>query len=127
MIEELVPEALSGERADRVVAFVTGCTRSQAAALVAEGAVTVGGRRVKKGSVKLTTGDIIAVDTSLLSQPTAPEADPTIGLEVLYADDDVVVINKQAGLVVHPGGRYHRRDPRQCLVGPLPRTRRALR
>ena len=75
-------------------------SRSRAASLVQEGRVTVNGRPVSK-SCRLNGGETLSV--SLPEQPadTALTAQ-NIPLDVVYEDDDVIVVNKPAGLVVHP-------------------------
>ena len=75
-------------------------SRSRAASLVQEGRVTVNGRPVSK-SCRLSGGETLSV--SLPEQPadTALTAQD-IPLDVVYEDDDVIVVNKPAGLVVHP-------------------------
>ena len=102
--EFAVPEALAGERLDRAVALLTGWTRSEVQALVESGSVLVGGERVAK-SRRLVTDDVIEV----LAEPAVaglPAPDPSITLVVRHEDDDVVVIAKPAGLVVHPGAGH---------------------
>jgi 23S rRNA pseudouridine1911/1915/1917 synthase len=105
MAEQLaVPEALAGERVDRAVALLTGWTRSEVQALVEAGAVLVDGARVPK-SRKLEAGSVVEV----LAEPEVaglPEADPSIAVVVRYEDDDVVVVAKPAGLVVHAGAGH---------------------
>lgn len=103
MISEEVPAALAGERVDRAVALLTGCTRAQAATLVADGGVRRNGRLVRKGADRLHEGDLVAIDDDRIEGTTAPVADPTATLDVRFADDDVLVVHKPAGLVVHPG------------------------
>jgi len=102
--EFAVPEVLAGERLDRAVALLTGWTRSEVQALVESGSVLVGGERVAK-SRRLVTDDVIEV----LAEPAVaglPTPDPSIALVVRHEDDDVVVIAKPAGLVVHPGAGH---------------------
>jgi 23S rRNA pseudouridine1911/1915/1917 synthase len=76
-----------------------GLSRSGTQRLIVEGQVTVNGHRTK-ASVRLKTNDIVRIQ-SLPSREVsiAPEALP---LEVLYEDKDCIVINKAAGVVVHP-------------------------
>lgn len=100
---ETVPEALAGERADRMVAFITGCSRSEAAMLIEAAAVQRNGRPVKRGSERLAVDDEVIIDTALLVGQSLPTADPDVAFGVLHADDDLIVIDKPAGLVVHPG------------------------
>ena len=96
-----VPALLDGVRADRGVALLTGVSRAVAAQLVAAGAVRVGGRPVTGRSQGLVAGTRLEVD---LPGPVAgAAADAGVDVAVVYADEDVVVVDKPAGLVVHPG------------------------
>ena len=115
MIEEVVPAALDGERLDRIVAIVTGASRSDAAVLVAAGGAEIDGAVVTSGKVRLRDGQQLRVDPDKLPQAEAPAADAAVAFEVVYSDDDVVVIDKPAGLVVHPGAG----NPTGTLVNGL--------
>jgi 23S rRNA pseudouridine1911/1915/1917 synthase len=97
-----VPALLDGMRIDRVVAMLTGAPRSEVAALVAAGAVTLDGAPVTQRSLAVAAGSRLSVRRA---DPLArrPQADPSVDLEVVFADADVVVVHKPAGLVVHPG------------------------
>lgn len=106
MIGETIPAALAGERLDRVVAIVTGASRADAALLVSAGGATVDGSVVTTGKVRLREGQHLEVDPSLLPVAELPAADPSIELTVVYLDDDLIVIDKPAGLVVHPGAGH---------------------
>ena len=95
---------VSGERLDAFVARTSeGLTRSAAQRLIEEGCVLRNGRPGKKND-KLNMGDEISV--------TLPEAKPVdilpkeIPLEIVYEDEDVLVINKPKGLVVHPAAGH---------------------
>lgn len=103
MIDEIVPAALDGERLDRVVAIVTGASRADAAVLVAAGGAEIDGVVVTSGKVRLRDGQQVRVDPDKLPRAEPPAADPSVVFTVVHADDDVVVIDKPAGLVVHPG------------------------
>lgn len=103
MIEEQIPPALTGDRLDRVVALLADLSRAQSAALIAAGGVTVDGEQAATGKVKLEEGQTISIDTSRLPEKEMPQADASVTVNVLFADADVVVVNKQQGLVVHPG------------------------
>jgi 23S rRNA pseudouridine1911/1915/1917 synthase len=97
----VVPAPLDGDRVDRAVALITGWTRAAVQTLIDEGAVLVDGHTVSK-SYRLETGAVIEV----LREPAAdtpPAADSSIPVDVRHADDDVIVVDKPAGLVVHPG------------------------
>ena len=108
MIDDLVPDALTGERIDRVVAVIAGVTRAEAASLVDDGRVTVNDFVEQHRSRRVALGDRIVVDERVVDPAALLEADPTIELTVVYEDDDVLVIDKPAGLVVHPGaGNQH--------------------
>ncbi len=102
-MRETLPEVLAGERVDRVVAMITGCSRSEAADLVAGGQVTLDGDPVTTRSVKVRAGQVIEIDDSGLGSVEAVGPDPSIELVVVHEDPDVVVVDKPAGLVVHPG------------------------
>jgi 23S rRNA pseudouridine1911/1915/1917 synthase len=95
-----------GERLDRVLADELGeLSRSQVQRLLKEGAITIDGA-LAKASQRLAGGEQVAV--------TIPAAEPTdlvpgdIALDVRYEDDDIVVVNKPAGMVVHPAAGHSR-------------------
>lgn len=98
----VVPDALAGERLDRVVALEADLSRQAATALVTGGAVSVNGGVVTTRSARVSAGDVIDV---VLSPPRASALtpEPDIEFRVLYEDAELVVIDKPAGLVVHPG------------------------
>ena len=103
MIEETIPAALAGERLDRVVALVTGVSRADAAALVAAGGAAVDEQIQHSGKLRLMEGQHLRVDPSLFPRIEPPAPDPSIEFGVVYVDDQVIVVDKPAGLVVHPG------------------------
>jgi len=102
-VKEVVPRALDGQRLDRVVALVAGVSRAEAAALVAGGAVRVAGRPVTARAQRLAAGDEIEVDLPEPSGDAAPAPDPAVAVPVVYEDEHLLVVDKPAGLVVHPG------------------------
>jgi 23S rRNA pseudouridine1911/1915/1917 synthase len=101
-VNEQIPAALAGERVDRVVAMLTGLTRADAAELVVSGAVTVNGHQVKR-SAKVAEGDELAVEVPEPVEVPVAVAEPDVVVPIVYADDDVVVVDKPQELVVHPG------------------------
>ena len=103
LIDELVPSALVGQRIDRIVSLIADIPRASAADLIDSGAVQVDGIIAKAGKVKAILGQRIQVDLSLIPKKKLPMPESDIALEVVYQDQDVIVINKQAGIVVHPG------------------------
>jgi len=104
-MRETVPAALDGERLDRLVAILTGRSRAAAAALVAGGAVRVGDDVVTAGKHRVADGDEVEVDVGPDPGPLVV-ADPSVPVPVVHEDDDVVIVDKPAGLVVHPGAGH---------------------
>ncbi len=99
-----MPESLAGERLDRTLAMLTGWTRSEVQTLIELGAVLVDGVAVAK-SRRLERDTLIEV-LAEPEPPGLPQPDPSIPVVVRHEDDDVVVIAKPAGLVVHPGAGH---------------------
>lgn len=107
-VTETIPAALAGERIDRVVALVTNLSRTDAAALVAAGAVLVNGTRVTAKAHRLAQDDEVQIEWQPPGAAVALAPDADVVFEVVHEDDDVIVIEKPAGLVVHPGsGNEH--------------------
>ncbi len=102
-MREVVPRALDGQRLDRVVALVTGCSRAEAAGLVDDGAVLVGGRAVTSRSHRVAEGDSLEVEVPERAPTEELAADPAIAVAVVHEDEHLLVVDKPAGLVVHPG------------------------
>lgn len=119
-MREEVPAALDGQRLDRVVAMVTGLTRAAVADLVASGAVRVGGAVVTKPGRKVVEGEVVEADVPDADVAVACEPDPSVDVPVVHADDDVIVVDKPAGLVVHPGAGNHRGTVVQGLLARHP-------
>ena len=103
MIAESVPSALAGERLDRIVALIGDLSRAQAAAPIDAGGVRVDGETAASGKVRLVEGQMIEVDPLAVPGPVLPTADDEVDFGVVYEDDTVIVVDKPAGLVVHPG------------------------
>jgi 23S rRNA pseudouridine1911/1915/1917 synthase len=100
----VVPAVLAGERVDRAVALLTGWSRADVQELLGRAAIVIDGEAVSK-SHKLVEGTVIEV----LEEPAVgapPEADASVAIDVRYADDDVIVVAKPDGLVVHPGAGH---------------------
>ena len=89
----------AGVRLDAFLSAGGALTRSQAARLIAEGRVRVNGKPAAK-SARLSGGETVTVDVPQLRETALPPQD--IPLDVVYEDDDVIVVNKPTGLVVHP-------------------------
>lgn len=95
-----VPTEAAGERLDaHLAARMPELSRSRVARLIGEGAVLLNGRRARK-SERVEPGDTVEVDVPD-PEPSRVEAEP-IPLDIVYEDRDLLVVNKPAGLVVHP-------------------------
>jgi 23S rRNA pseudouridine1911/1915/1917 synthase len=103
VIVEIVPAALAGERLDRIVAFLLDVSRSVATAVIDAGGVEVDDEPASSGKVRLTEGQAVAVDPDAVPVAEPPGPDPSVRFEVVHVDDDIIVVDKPAGLVVHPG------------------------
>ena len=95
-----------GKRLDRYLTDrITFMSRNQLQKLIAEGGVQVNGR-TPKSSTTLHKGDVIEV---VVPPPPATEIQPeNIPLEVMYEDDDIIVINKTPDIIVHPARAHNR-------------------
>jgi 23S rRNA pseudouridine1911/1915/1917 synthase len=101
----IVDDAEAGERIDRVLASrITALSRTRLKGLILAGAVTVGSGTIRDPGHRVNAGEIVTVT---LPPAEAPEPKPEpIPLAVVYEDDDIVVIDKPAGLVVHPAAGH---------------------
>ena len=95
--------AAAGQRLDQWLAaqLAPALSRSRVQALIKQGAVGVGGQAVTEAKHKLAPGDVVTVEL-----PEPEQAEPQgeeIPLDILYEDASLIVVNKPAGLVVHPG------------------------
>jgi 23S rRNA pseudouridine1911/1915/1917 synthase len=99
-----VPAGLDGVRVDRALSLITDRSRASALALVADGGVRIDGVVVRRGSRLLRAGQRLTVDeAAYAARSSGPEADDSVDFDVVFVDDAVVVVDKPAGLVVHPG------------------------
>jgi 23S rRNA pseudouridine1911/1915/1917 synthase len=97
-MKHLVPPDLAGERADKIVAVVAGLSRSAARDLIDSDLVTLGGQSVEPRQ-RLAVG--LELDIEIPAESgLQPEEVP---FAVWYEDDQVAVVEKPAGMVVHPG------------------------
>lgn len=94
----------SGKRIDKYISEKLDLTRSRAQKLIDDGMVTINGN-VAKSSAKVNEGEVLSVEIPELKPlEIVPEEIP---LNILYDDDDVIVIDKPKGMVVHPAnGNY---------------------
>ncbi len=105
----------AGTRLDRFLESNTDAevTRSQMARAIGRGEICVNGAPVTKAGYKLRSGDLILADIDASEVPDlSPEP---MDLEILHLDDDVIVVHKPAGIVVHPAAGH----PSGTLVNGL--------
>ena len=101
-----VPAKLAGQRADKIITQLLGdVPRAEVQRWIADGNVTVDGAAISK-KASLAAGTIIEVEPSapLLSEAVP---DPSVPFEVIHEDDHLIIVDKPAGVVVHPA-RGHR-------------------
>jgi len=98
MMDSLIVEK-SG-RVDKILSQMLNESRNQTASLIEKGCVKVNGDIVTKTSLKLKEGDKIEYFLPQEEKSSPKEID--FDIEILYEDDDILIINKPAGLVVHP-------------------------
>jgi 23S rRNA pseudouridine1911/1915/1917 synthase len=95
-----VPEGRAAERADRFVTDRSGLSRSHVQKLISDGRLTHDGRPLR-ASALVTSGMDLVFDVP------EPRADDVVAestpLRVVYEDDDLLIVDKPAGMVVHPG------------------------
>ena len=109
-----MPEGAAGSRADRFVADATGLSRAYVQRLITDGRLTSGGERVRSRD-PVRAGQVLELDVpEVTTEALVPEDIP---LEVVYRDDDVIVIDKPAGLVTHPAPGHERGTLVNALLG----------
>jgi 23S rRNA pseudouridine1911/1915/1917 synthase len=96
----LVPEGLEGERLDAALARLFGLSRSRAAELISEGNVLVDGQPGMK-SDRVLAGSPLAVTLPPPPTVTIDEL-PVPGMDIVYEDEDIVVVDKPRGVAAHP-------------------------
>ncbi|MCL5961253.1 MAG: RluA family pseudouridine synthase [Chloroflexi bacterium] len=112
-LEMVVPEAQAGQRLDRFVAEGSPeLSRAHVQKLIESGAITVDGKAAKPAT-RLSAGAVVRVAIPP-AKPSTLAAEP-IPLVVVYEDDDLLVIDKPPGLVVHPAPGH----PTGTLVNAL--------
>ncbi len=109
----VISSSCDGERLDKIIASeITSLSRNAVQKLIDDGAVTVNSKTVSK-SLKIKSGDTVSV---IIPDPTELKAVPqNIPIEILYEDNDLLVVNKPKGMVVHPAAG----NPDGTLVNAL--------
>jgi len=113
-----IPGPLDGERLDRAISFIARLSRRDAAAAVMAGRVRLDGAVVTKVSRRVAPGAVLEVE---LPEPVpGPLPEPALEVAVLHADAAVIVVDKPAGLVVHPGAGHATGTLVNALLGRFP-------
>ena len=101
-----VDESLASQRLDQALAQASGLSRARIQKLIQSGAVTVNGMPPARPSMRVAAGSRITVR---LPEPEPLDLTPEdIPLEILYEDEHLLVVNKPAGMVVHPAHGHAR-------------------
>jgi 23S rRNA pseudouridine1911/1915/1917 synthase len=103
---EVIPAALAGERVDRVVALITGCSRAVAVELIGAGGVHRNGRVVTRPADRVDEGDELTLAVEQLPGARVVGPEPDVAVVVVHEDAEVIVVDKAAGQVVHPGAGH---------------------
>ncbi len=106
VMTKTVPEDMHGERMDAVLGLLfPGQSRSYWQNLIEKGNVSCSGKTVTKAGRKAKAGQVVTVRIPAIRETEIlPE---NIPLDILYEDDDLIVVNKPKGMVVHPApGHY---------------------
>lgn len=93
-----------------------GLSRSHIQKLVAAGRVLVNGAPARRAAQRLAAGDLVALD-AVAAPPPLPPAGESLPLDVVYEDDDLLVICKPAGMVAHPTARQRSGTVVNALLG----------
>jgi len=105
VLDLIIPGTLDEIRLDRVLARLTGLSRSETNDIIASGAVTLDDKVIVKSSTPVREGRrLVAVLPA--PQSANVEADPSVSVDVVLDDDDFAVVNKAPGQVVHPGAGH---------------------
>jgi 23S rRNA pseudouridine1911/1915/1917 synthase len=112
--ELTVPEGAAGSRVDRFVADATGLSRAHVQRLIAAGLLTHDGQRLKARDPVRGGWQLVVEVPEAASDEPQPEDIP---LTVVYRDDDVLVVDKPAGLVTHPAPGHRTGTLVNALLG----------
>lgn len=106
----IVPQEQAGQRLDRfLVTVLAGMSRSAIQRLLSDGQALVNGRATSKAGYLLRSGDAIAVSVQPTVRQTSSIQSSHASLAIVYEDQDLLVVDKPAGMVVHPA-RGHSGD-----------------
>ena len=100
----VIADSHIGERLDIFVQTLGGITRNRAQKLITAGDVTVNGATANKVNYRLRASDTVELN---LPEPTEPDINPeNIPIDVVFEDNDLIVVNKPKGMVVHPAAGH---------------------
>jgi 23S rRNA pseudouridine1911/1915/1917 synthase len=100
--KDIVPDSCLGKRFDQTLAIMfPDYSRSRLKDWILAGSVSVNGEVLTRAREKMYGGESIAIDAEVEAEQRFEAQN--IALDIVYEDDDILVINKPAGLVVHPG------------------------
>lgn len=112
----VLPVEAAGKRLDRCLADAfPAFSRARLQALIADGQVQVDGRTETGGARKMRGGEAIAL-TLPPPEPASPQAEH-LPLTILHEDADLIVVDKAAGMVVHPSNGHERGTLVNALIG----------
>src|SRR6186713_613689 len=94
----------TGQRLDRVLASASALSRTRLKALILDGAVTIGARTIRDPGYRVNAGENVVVAVPE-PEPAEPGAE-RIPLKIVFEDDEIIVIDKPTGLVVHPAAGH---------------------
>ncbi len=115
-----IPQSLDGERLDRVLCLIWDMARSEATGLISAGRVTLDGRAEPTRARRVAAGQELVVELPARVAATALAGEQGVDLPIVHVDDDVIVVDKPAGLVVHPGAGRSTGTLVQALLGRFP-------
>lgn len=109
-----VPQGAAGSRADRFMADATGLSRAYVQRLISEGRLSTAGKRVRARD-PVRPGATLELDVPEVRSEQLQAED--IPLDIVYRDDDVIVVDKPAGLVTHPAPGHESGTLVNALLG----------
>jgi 23S rRNA pseudouridine1911/1915/1917 synthase len=112
----LVPEGLNGERVDAAVARMLGLSRSRVVELIGAGHVMLDGAVINK-SDRVIVGSMLEVEFDDQPRTASVRPERVEGVEIVYDDDDIVVIDKPVGVAAHPSLGWSGPDVLSHLAG----------
>lgn len=118
-----VPKQLEGTRLDRAVAMLLGIARTKAKSLVEAGWVKVDGQTEYRLALKLGANQMLEVDASSMLTENIIVPNGNVPVEVLYENEDLLVINKPPFHVVYPGLGKERNSVVAGVISKYPEIR----